>query len=45
MLTRTKKQWLSILSHDGMTIDGVWIGNRIYWKHTARDYTLQITTT
>jgi hypothetical protein len=30
-----------------VTIDGVLIGNRIYWtlKHTTHDYTLQITIT
>jgi hypothetical protein len=35
------------LSRDWVTVDGVWIGNSIYWPliHTARDYTLQITIT
>jgi hypothetical protein len=27
-----------ILSHDGVTIDGVWIGNRIYLTLTERNY-------
>jgi hypothetical protein len=37
----------SILSLARVTIDGDWIGNRIYWalKHTTRDYTLEITIT
>jgi hypothetical protein len=30
-----------ILSRDVLTIDGVWIGNRIYWTLTE----LQLTTT
>jgi hypothetical protein len=36
-----------VLSRDSVTIDGVWIGTRIYWtlKHITRDYTLQITIT
>jgi hypothetical protein len=36
-----------ILSLDGVTIDGVFIGNRIYWtlKNTTLDYTLKITVT
>jgi hypothetical protein len=35
-----------IMSHDGVTIDRVWIGNRNYWTlNTTRDYTLQITQT
>jgi hypothetical protein len=34
-----------LLSRDRVTIDGVWIGNRIYWNHTTRDYTSQITIT
>jgi hypothetical protein len=36
-----------ILSPDGVTIDGVWIGIWIYWafQHKARDYTLRITLT
>jgi hypothetical protein len=36
-----------MLSCDGVTIDGVWIGNQIYWtlEHTTHDYTLQITIT
>jgi hypothetical protein len=36
-----------ILSGDRVTVEGVWIGNRIYCtlKHTTRDYTLQITVT
>jgi hypothetical protein len=35
-----------ILSRDRVTIDGVWIGKRIYWSvKTTRDYTLQITIT
>jgi hypothetical protein len=25
---------MKILSRDGVTIDGVWIGNRIYWTLT-----------
>jgi hypothetical protein len=38
---------VTILSRDRVTIDGVWIGNWIYWtlQHTTRDYTLQITIT
>jgi hypothetical protein len=30
-----------------VTVDAVWIGNRIYWtlQHTTRDYTVQITIT
>jgi hypothetical protein len=33
------------LSRDRVAVDGVWIGNRIYWthKHTTCDYTLEIT--
>jgi hypothetical protein len=27
-----------ILSRDGVTIDGVWIGNRIYWTLPDRHY-------
>jgi hypothetical protein len=37
--------WMIILSRDRVTIDGFGIGNWIYWTLTARDYTLQITTT
>jgi hypothetical protein len=35
------------MSRVGVTIDGVWIGNGIYWtlQQTARDYTLRITIT
>jgi hypothetical protein len=38
---------LYVLSRDTVTIDGVWIGNRIHWtlQHTARDYTLRIIVT
>jgi hypothetical protein len=30
-----------ILLRDGVIVDGVWIGNPIYWtlKHMTRDYT------
>jgi hypothetical protein len=31
-----------LLSRDRLIVDGVWVGNRIYW---SRDYTLQITIT
>jgi hypothetical protein len=36
-----------MLSHIRVTIDGFWIGSRIYWtlEHTTRDYNLQITIT
>jgi hypothetical protein len=39
--------WSIILLRDRVTIDGVSLGNRIYWpfKHTTRDYALQITIT
>jgi hypothetical protein len=38
---------LFILSHDWVTVDGIWTGNWIYWslKHTTHDYNSQITIT
>jgi hypothetical protein len=37
---------MTILSRYPVTIDGVWIGYRIYWTlYTTRNYTLQITIT
>jgi hypothetical protein len=37
---------MTICSRNRVTIDGVWIGNRIYWIHYSTcDYTLQITIT
>jgi hypothetical protein len=28
----------TVLSRDLVIIDGVWIGNRIYWTFTTRNY-------
>jgi hypothetical protein len=41
------KTVLSNVTRQGVTIDRVWIGSRIYWtlQHTLRDYTLQNTIT
>jgi hypothetical protein len=37
----------SVLSRERVIVDGVWVGDRIYWtlQRTTRDYTSQITIT